>query len=399
MTRRPTAKAVVGWEDTSLEFEPQGSSSGAGAGCRSLKDVAEGVIALAGTGILYVAQELVFALSGEVHAADTDDYGMENDLRYEEAGMEKRRSRSKSRNRKQKKNKKKSSKPDADVKLYSAYEGRDEESERAYTVVDLITKYNGSTGSSTSSVERGASYPKAPPAPPSATSKWQEIFRPRSTDEKAPDDSERFAYLGSKQQTQIQPISESSAPVTFSPLASFRELHQANRKALFDDDTVYNGSKITATQSPSHTPAVTTAPEASTAPERRVIVVDAETVKTTKSAGTEIVDIRSEIQDIQRIIARFEEERAARPKPGVSTGLKPEDAGNPTHSTEVATPKKKDPKRNAEIRELISRLERLSIRHEELRARQIANTAATRRDPAPTVTTSNSAAPVGVTSQ
>jgi hypothetical protein len=93
-------------------------------------------------------------------------------------------------------------------------------------------------------------------------------------------------------------------------------------------------------------------------------------VETVKSTGTNLGDIRGEIEEIQLIIAKIQKERTQQPKP---------EEGGPTESTETAP--KKDPKRNAEIRELISRLKRLSIRHDELKARQIANSVT--RDPAP----------------
>lgn len=345
MSRKYTASAVDGWEDT-IRYQSKAS-------CRTLQefgmDAANGAMGLASDGVLYVARELVFALSG----ADLEYYGMEDTSRTEE------RRRSKSKSKRARKKKEKKNRP-ADVSLYSSgkVEGRDEESERAYSVVDLITKFNNEPPKSMLRNNPNTTIsPTTPSVPPAASSnKSQDIFRPRSNKEEAsPEEAERFAYLTAQQQPNARSVPGSAVPdVAFSPLASFKELHQANKKAMFDD---------------SSSNAVRRQPENVERQEDKA--KDHETVKST---ATDIVDIRGEIEDIQRIIARLGKERVEQRK---------QDESSPTKSTEIAP--KKDPKRVEEIRALISRLERLSIRHEELKAKQIANSTCVTRDPAPAV--------------
>ena len=399
-------------------------------------DMGQKALDLASTGVLYVAKEIVFALSGDATATDRDHDSMRNDLEDGEVAVEfdledledgdedsllkSLRKELARENSKSKSNKSKNKKPKKDKDKHkdknkskdmikdksgkgsprsTNIDKRDEESERSQKVGDLIKIFDNSTGAPVKpkwrsiTVDRNAGRTPAVQkptydilvarssrsmAPPSQakqnsivttkspqkfdtlvvqtltksretqlketqpketqpTGKSQDIFRPRSANKIALDESERFAYLGNDRTTG-HPKPED----TFSPFAPFKEIHQAT-KALIDDTTFDTRSDHESTHPNSHeaNPASTCAMPENTDP------------------IPEIVDIRAEIEDIQRIIGKLEEERAQQrlqEETMASSGTK-------------STGYDKDPMKAEEIRMLIRRLARLSQRHRELKSK------------------------------
>ena len=152
------------------------------------------------------------------------------------------------------------------------------------------------------------------------------------------DDSERFAYLVGNDRSIGPPKPEN----LFSPFASFKEMHQAN-KALLDDTTFDTRSD-----------------RESTHPSSSQIEPSTSATPGTTDPIPEIVDIRTEIEDVQRIIAKLEEERTQRRFQEENGMDMPGEMSN------------KDPMKAAEIRTLIRRLARLSERHRELKSKNAA---------------------------
>jgi len=324
-------------------------------------------LSMAGKGVLYVAKEIVFALSGDIQAADADDYGMTNDVEEERGPIETEHRRKKKKKPKKKKQKRNSNEPLEPVFHFDKAsdkipeERRDEVSEPAYHIRELIHKFDRPAGATPMpknwKAERSPAnqsvkqYSQMRIIQSSQTStdpgRPQEIFRRRS--ELAMDNSERFAYLTADQQSKPNRRQE----VVFSPLVSFKQLHQANKTALFDDSTVDTNELGTLSESEAYVESFlnkTAEPSMDLPPTNRKI----------EQLGE--IDIRAEIEDIQRIVAKFEKERAERRKYDEEHG--------PTQSTDGKMANKKDPRRAEEIRRLVQRLERLSARYKELKARK-----------------------------
>lgn len=314
--------------------------------------VANGVASLASQGVLYVAKELVFALSGDVQEADTDSYGRENDIAprtklwQQKGGGQKKE--------KKHKKEKKTKKIKSEVRHAPAVveERRDEISEPAYHIKDLIHKFDSSTGTTAmpnnwnsgrvvrfsrmniirDSTEEDSNLPH------------QEIFRPRSAAELAYDDSDRFAYLT----TDFSRHDNGGV----SPIMPFKELHKASKTLLFAEQGIIPaGHQSSRAQTEAYVESFLNG-----APEPNVLVSPHINANKTE------IDIRTEIEDIQKIIAKFEKELAERRQQKEEKG--------PTQSTEQGGETKKDPKRAEELLTLIKRLERLSHRHQELKARK-----------------------------
>jgi hypothetical protein len=372
-------------------------------------DAGQKAMDVASRSVLYVAKEIVFALSGDVAAADTDDYGMRNDLEDNEVGGEedydevgddeslmqslrnelaREKSKFKKSKKKHKKDKSKTSRKGAHS---SGDERRDEESERAHNVKDLIKKFDtsgvtpmpiskGSTDEAnagrtpvmnkpsydilvTNSSRSKTVQPSKPKQnnsaqkydtvvvrplnksqgtqalSPQPAGKSQDIFRPRSANRITLDDSERFAYLVGHYHTRGPQKPDS----TLSPFAPFKEMHRAT-KALIDDSTFDSRSDRESTHPSSN----------------QTNNVSGSAIPGETSEIPEVVDIRAEIEDIQRIILKLEQERAQRRLQEESMISNGTDANNAGY---------KDPKKAEEIRILIQRLARLSQRHRELKSK------------------------------
>ncbi len=346
-------------------------------------ETATRAVDLASVGILYIAKEVVFALSGDLVAADTDDYGMTNDLEEgeedndDEGGAVVLKHVEESQFSSKAESKKFKSKKDHPTQPHSAdIERRDEDSERSHRVEDLIKKFEVSGMSTTTrkwkigivpgNVGQTAAYTK-PKYDTMMTQrsrtlsdgtgygpvgKSQAIFRPRSVSDGSMDDSERFAYLVPEDPMKLPPRPE----VMFSPLAPFTHLHRDN-KALLDEATIDTRNIDESEQIAK--PRQTSGESTSTSGIMSTRLPRAGDIP-------EVLDIRTEIEEIQQSIAKLEKDRAERQRL--------QDA-SPTKSTvpegNFNGKGNKDPERAEEIKTLIQRLARLSERHKELKAKHV----------------------------
>lgn len=342
-------------------------------------------------GALYVAQEIVFALGeGEI-----DERSMDMSSRRDLSTLESRKVRSSSiphprKARKQEKKSKKKRKKQIDlvqektnavqekeiggpdIKLYNGeVESRDEPDERPerlYRVKDLIGKFDGASRgtvgiSPTHLIEqlKRNNLGQTKQDPPMTThgrdpqaqgeNNVHEVFRPRTAAPSSSQDPDRYSYLTIDQARNL--------PRPASPLTPFKDLHRANQKALFDGSSMEASLKDKAAESKAF---VESFLASSAAPGGLVRPVDPQQEQKEQRAS-EIVDIRTEIEDIHRILAKLQLTRDAQRR---NQELEP--------TMRKDTPSK-DKKQSQELLSFIGRLQRLSKRHQELKLQNALATA------------------------
>ena len=353
---------------------------------------------LAQKGALYVAREIVYALGdGDFGEDSTLNSGTKASIsrNMNLPKVKKEKTKQKKRSKKEMvtrtKTEESTSKEDVQpmIKLYnSESESRDEVNARPRRVKDLIGKFGGN-GTAKSPIRafgernnangRSSSAQLQKEDPPltlqiqhpqpimEATfhthvthdNNSHEVFRPRSVLENASRDHDRFSYFEATQEG--QGLIKQSASL----LVPFKDLHRSNQKALFKDESpvvTYNSfqamtaesdafveSFLATSSDPRYSLNIAVDPQGRIHKQKQAEIQKQERV-------SEILDVRAEIEDVHRILAKLQKRQNEQNHEGLG----------PTQSTDP--PAKKDLRQAHDLVVLIGRLQRLSHRYEELKA-------------------------------
>ena len=374
---------------------------------------------LAHRGALYVAQEIVYALGdGDFGEDSTLNSGTKASIsrKMPLPNVKKEKTKKKKRSKKEIVTRTKTvstSKEDIQPKIFkSESESRDEINERPRRVKDLIGKFGGH-GTSKSPIHtfgernnangrsRGTQIHKDDPpltlqiqnpqpimesisqTQAAFDNNSHEVFRPRSVTENSSNDHDRFSYFVPTDKG--QGLIKQSASL----LVPFKDLHRANQKALFQDESpvvTYNSfqamtaesdafveSFLATSSDPRYGLNIAVDPQGRIHEQEQAEIRQAEIQK--QERVSEILDVRAEIEDVHRILAKLQKQQNERNHDGLG----------PTQSTDPPT--KKGLRQDQDLIVLIGRLQRLSRRYEELKALNVATPTATTGSSTPTLST------------